>query len=271
MNLQLLGNSMKRYFNVYKKLLQLNYHALIVYRGNFVNTVVSSVSWGIFSIVSMVLLTSKTSSIFGWTREEILILTGSYSIAIGLFHMIFSRNFDRFSRIVNLGQLDSILVKPIDAQFLLSFWIINYASFFRIILGIVFTAIMIKNVGLMVDISRIIIFTLLALVGLVLLYSIWFFVIVFTLWSTRLSNLVDLMFTVSGISRYPPEMLRQLSFFVFAFFLPLTLIISTPTKVLLHRANFWDVLFLLLFSVIFLFVARKFWKFALRFYTSASS
>src|SRR3989344_7547774 len=109
---------MKRYFRIYKQLCIISLSELLAYRGNFLNSLISSLVWGAFSIVSILLLTAKTKSVFGWTREEIILLTCSYSMLIGIFHLVFSRNFEYFSRIMDLGQLDTFLLKPLDSQFL---------------------------------------------------------------------------------------------------------------------------------------------------------
>jgi ABC-type uncharacterized transport system permease subunit len=55
----------------------------MAYRANFINSVISSLGWGIFSVIFMLLLTNKTSSIYQWSRDEILLLTGFYNILGG--------------------------------------------------------------------------------------------------------------------------------------------------------------------------------------------
>jgi ABC-2 type transport system permease protein len=130
---------MKRYIRLYVALLQLNFHALLSYRANLVNSAIASIGWGIISIVSMYILTAKNSSIYGWNRNELLLLTGVYSVSIGIFHTIFSRNFDRFSRVIHDGDLDGMLLKPVDSQFSLSFTLFNFMSVTRLLIGLSFT------------------------------------------------------------------------------------------------------------------------------------
>jgi len=209
--------------------------------------------------------------VFGWSRDQLLLLNGLYGIIIGIYHVFLSANFERFSNVIHFGQLDSILVKPIDSQFLLSFWLVRFATFSRVIIAGVYTWYISKGLHVTptpVSVLSIIIFMVF---GLILLYSIWYTVITLTIWQTRLSNLTELMFSVTGIARYPQEMLHQLTNFVFVFLLPLTLIINIPAKVYLSRIDSPDAVWLLVLSVIFFVISRKFWKFALRFYTSASN
>lgn len=242
----------------------------MTYRANFINSMISSFGWGLFSIASIVLLTSKSSTIFGWKREEVFVLTASYAILIGIFHLVFSRNFDRLSEIIHFGQLDTVLIKPIDSQFLISFYWVNYTSIFRIVLGIIFNIYLFKVFHFNFSLLNFIYFLILILVGLIVLYSIWFIASTLLIWFTRLSNLIDFLFNITGLARYPGEMIRQLRFYIFLFLLPITLIITVPAKFYLQKGSLSELILLLFFAVILFFASRKFWKFALRYYTSAS-
>lgn len=263
--------TMKKYFRVYAVLLKMNFLALVAYRVHFFNSLIGSIGWGLLSLFAIVLLTSKTTTVFRWKREELLLLNGMYGIIIGIFHTVFSRNFERFASVIHFGQLDTVLVKPFDSQFLLSFWMFGYSSLSRIVIAFLYTMYISQQLRVSFAPIHVIFFLLLMIISLLLLYSLWFIVITTTVWFTRLSNLVALMFNITGMARYPQEMFHQLVNYVFIFLLPLTLIITVPTKVYLQRLHLFDVGELLSLSLIFFFISRRFWKFALRYYTSASS
>ncbi len=262
---------MLRYLKLYKTLIIMNFSLLSAYRANFINSAVSSITWGLFSFLTIFLLTSKTNSLYGWSRDELLVLTGLYNIMIGLFHMLFSRNFGRFSRIVHLGDLDTILVKPIDSQYLLSFWMINYTSIFRVIVGTIFTFYMLNKVGTALSMANIIFGFVFFICSITTLYSIWYMVLTLIIWFTKLDNLLEILFDINGISRFPQEMFKGISEYLFLFLLPLTLIIVTPAQILLSKINYLNIVLLLTFAVALLTASRIFWRFALRYYTSASS
>ncbi len=262
---------MKHFFKVYKALLRLNLISLMEYRANFINNVISSMGWGVFSIIFIVLITSRTSSIYGWSRDEILLLTGFYNIIGGAFHVLFSRNFERFATVMHKGDLDTLLIKPVDAQFLLSFWLCNFVGIFRILLGIAFSAYMIIQIQGYIPIFFIPIAILLALAGLTFLYSISYLLLTLTMWHTSLSNLVGLMYEVNGLTRFPPEIFTKIKSFLVFLILPLTLVVSVPVKSLIGKLTIQDSFLLLFFAGAVLFCSRLFWQYALRSYTSASS
>lgn len=260
---------MLRYFRIYKKLLELNWSVLIAYRSNFINSLISSIVWGGFTILQMLLLTSRVDSLFGWSKNDIILLTCVFNIILGVFHLLFSRNFEYFSRIVHLGQLDTFLLKPLDSQFLLSFRYINYTSIIRVFFGIGLALFFMR--GRLPTFMDIALFIFFAICGLIVLYSIWYLVTTLTIWFSRLTNIVDVLFTMSGLTRFPPEMYREFSFYLFAFLLPLVLVIATPTKYLLHRPDIFSSISLVIFSIVLFLASRWFWRYALKSYTSASS
>ncbi len=262
---------MKQYFKIYKALIKINFSILLIYRVNFINSIISTIGWGIFQIIFMSLLTSKTKSAFGWSSQEMMILVISYVIIIALFHFIFSQNFDYLSRVINRGELDYFLLKPVDSQFLISTSHIAWANLFRFFLGVGFMIYYINRFNFHLSIVNIIGFFTLMIFGLTLLYSIWFIITTVLIWYPNLDNLVDVLYTLNGFARYPSEMFKQINSFVIFFIIPYTLIIATPTKALFDKVLSGDIFILLLVSIGLFFASRKFWKFALRFYTSASN
>ena len=114
-------------------------------------------------------------------------------------------------------------------------------------------------------------FCALAFFGIAILYSIWFIVCTLIIWFPRLSNLVDLLYNLNGLARFPPEMIYGLKNFFLLFLIPFTLTIALPTKVLFNRVLNGEIILLTAISFVLFWLSRKFWKFALRYYTSASS
>jgi ABC-2 type transport system permease protein len=119
--------------------------------------------------------------------------------------------------------------------------------------------------------STFISFSFFLIAGILLLYSAWFIASTVTIWFPRLTNIVDVMYTVSGMSRLPREMYQQLAWYVFLFLMPLTFVIVTPTRALIGKLTLVDDIGIVSFAVVFFLLSRKFWHYALRFYTSASS
>jgi len=262
---------MKKYLKTYSALLMLNMSNMFAYRANFINSIIGSVGWATVSISSIFLLTSKTSSVFGWDRQELLLLVGIYNILNGMFIIFFARNFERFSKLIHFAQLDSILLKPIDSQFQISLSLFNITGLARVIIGIIFCWFIAPTLHIHLSIVTEVFFLLFLAVSMIIFYSVWFLVMTLIIWFSNLSNLADFLYVFNNLGRYPSQLITSLrNVFLFAL-LPFTLLASVPAKLLLSKLTIQD--FIVFTSIAFglLILSRIFWKFALRYYTSASS
>lgn len=261
---------MKRYIKIYLLLIKINLSNLIIHRANLINSFVATVGWSVISIVGIMLLTNRVTSVYGWTKYELYLLAGIYTIIIGINHMLFSQNFRRFSEILNKGSLDGILLKPIDSQFQLSLWQINFTSILRSVIGIIFTIYAIQTGNFTYTFLGILVFTLFIGLGTLLLYSIWYIIMTCVVWFTNLTNLVDFLYNFNNLARYPKEIITKSGNIFLLILFPLTLVATVPVREFLQKVDFFEITYFSFFSLGLFVFSRVFWKYALRYYGSAS-
>ena len=262
---------MRRYLKIYLLIIRINYHRALANRGDFVSGLFGSLAWGVFSIVAVYILSARTTSVYGWTRNELYILMGVFNIIMGgMFRSINALNFDKMSSIIQHGDLDSYLTKPISSQFMISFLEVQTYGIVRVFIAVIFTLFMINQSHIPITFLSVFSFMILAVFGFITIYSFWFLTMTILIWYPDLHNLSELLYTSDNMTRYPPQVLPAMRALLFYFFFPLTFVVSIPAKALLQKLNVSDVLLLVGFATGLLFLSRKFWKFALRYYTSAS-
>jgi len=261
---------MQQYINIYRRLLKINFAELLAYRANFISHLISSCCWTLFQIIWINLLTYKNQSIFGWKKEDLIILTISYVILSGFHHCFLSKNFRELAKIIDYGQLDSYLVKPVDEQFLLSLTKVEYSQLARFLLGTVALIVTLSKFQIYPSLIQILSYIFLMGFGLVTIYSIWLLLSSLMIWYPQINNLVGFLFDLTGVSRYPKEMILKTNNYAIFFFLPITLIAAAPSRYLFNKAITGDTFLLVLECGVLFIISRLFWKFSLRFYTSAS-
>ena len=104
-----------------------------------------------------------------------------------------------------------------------------------------------------------------------ILYSLWFFISTTTIWFVKTWNATEVLRSFLYIGRFP---LNSFSFYLrifFSVFIPIAFITTIPSEVFLGLSPLWKILLEVVIAIVFLFTSRKFWLFALKFYTSASS
>lgn len=262
---------MKRYFKLYLHLMKMNLSILLEYRGAFFATFFAVILWSFFHVIMITLLTYRSNNFFGWTRNEMLLLTGAFSIFWGIFHVLFTMNFRRLSNLIDYGGLDYVLTKPLDSQFQTSFWMVNYVAAFRIFLGIGIVWYVMVAEKLHPSLVDYGLFFSIGMSGVVLLYSLWVIVSTILIWQPRLSNIIDFLYMVSGMTRYPSEMAKSMGNVGGLFILPLFLALSTPTEFLINRPDWNHVVVLLVSTAVLFVLSRIIWKNSLKYYTSANS
>ena len=104
-----------------------------------------------------------------------------------------------------------------------------------------------------------------------ILYSLWFFISTTTIWFVKTWNATEVLRSFLYIGRFP---LNSFSFSLrifFSIFIPIAFLTTIPSEVFLRTSQVWEILLQVIVASVFLFTSRKFWLFALRFYSSASS
>lgn len=260
-----------KYLRFYLAVLKINYAKLLTYRLHFFVHTLDSISWGFLGVVNMFIITSKISSAYGWPKNELILLASLYPIFTAIFYTLFSNNIGVIPEIVNRGELDSFIIKPIDSQFHVSIIRMDMVQIIRMIVAFFFILFIINTFHIHITIPSLTLSLFLMVLGIMLMYSLWFGVITISIWFTTLSNLKDLLYFTNGISRYPSEMFYKKGNIFISGLAIFTLALSIPLKTLYGKFNFLEICILTSLSLGFFFFSRWFWKFALRYYVSASS
>ncbi len=219
----------------------------------------------------MLLYTHSIHSIGSWGVPDLLLLSVMYSSVIGIFHMFLSRNFERLSRLVRLGELDAVLARPIDTQFAVSLWLVNYTAIVRIIIGIGFSIWIITSYHLPVSLMNIAGMIVMAFAGCGILYSIWMLFSVSIIWYPRLTNITDLLYTVNTLGRYPQQTYVGSGDLLFYFALPFTAAINTPVRVLRGTISVPEILMMICISIGCVLVSRFIFYRSLRSYVAGGA
>lgn len=262
---------MMRMLRISYALLRATMFATLAYRGSFVAGVMSNILWMSLSLVGVSIVTYQSPIVGGWTRLELFLVQGVYSIVLGMMYFFFIANFKNFSRLIRFGDLDLMLVKPYDSQYLVSIGKFSLHTIVRIVSGVLLVVYVMHALHITPSALTVALFCLFLLCGMVIVYSIWFGVTTTLIWFTDLFNLDELFVQITGTTRYPLEVLRHISNALFYVTLPLVVITTVPAQTLLAKLDSSLAIWSIALATIFFIASRKFWFFALRHYTSASS
>jgi ABC-2 type transport system permease protein len=109
------------------------------------------------------------------------------------------------------------------------------------------------------------------LFSILILYCLWFILGTTSVWFVKIYNVTEVLRGVVEAGRYPITAFPVAYRFFFTFVIPIVFLTTVPAEVILGRVNVFSLLNGGLLAIGLLFVSNRFWRFALRFYTSASS
>jgi ABC-2 type transport system permease protein len=265
----MIRSSVKRYFDVLGLLWGAAIAAELEYRANFVLAALTSLGNLSGSLFGLFLFYRTGYSFQGWRWEEALVVLGIFTLLQGFSSTFLAPNLNKIVTYVQQGTLDFVLLKPISSQFWLSVHTVSPWG----LPDIVFGAILIGYAGLRLslEISNYLLSAIPLVFGLASLYSLWFMLGATSIWFVKIYNVTEVLRGLLEAGRYPMVAYPIAYRFFFTFVVPVAFLTTVPAEAMLGRVQLGWVIGAGLLALGLLIVARFFWDFALRFYTSASS
>ncbi|WP_032523579.1 ABC transporter permease [Prochlorococcus marinus] len=261
----------RKYLKVYKKFLHTSLASEFEYKTNILIDLITAILSLIGSIFLLSIFFQNTSTIGGWEFEQALIIQGIYTILNGITNTWFNPNLTEIVKHIREGTLDFVLLKPIDSQFYISLKKINPSGFLEIMLGFCLLLYCIKINQINLNLGFLALSLITIMCSICILYSLWFFISTTTIWFVKTWNATEVLRSFLYIGRFP---LNSFSFSLrifFSVFIPIAFITTIPSEVFLGLSQLWKILLEGAVTIVFLTTSRKFWLFALKFYSSASS
>ena len=262
---------LKKYLKIYSIFLYTSLSSELEYKTNFIIDFLTAILSLIGSIFLLTIFFQNTDNIGGWKFEQALIIQSIYTILNGITNTWFNPNLTEIVKHIREGTLDFVLLKPVDSQFFISLKKISPSGFLEIILGfaLLFYCVIINQIN--IDLGFLFLFFITVVCSIFILYSLWFLISTTTIWFVKTWNAIEVLRSFLYIGRFP---LNSFSFSLrifFSIFIPIAFITTIPSETFLGFSKLWEIILEIIVCGIFLITSRKFWLFALKFYTSASS
>lgn len=241
------------------------------FKANFLIRLLTEGMWLGMQWVFLEVVYGQTRAVGGWDKWQMIALLGTNHIINQLFEGMFFDNCMRMTDLIRKGELDFVLVKPMNAQFLVSFRYSDYASFTNAFLGVGIVLFALGHMDPHAGWAGLTWFALFALNGIAILYAMLFALSALTFWIGRANNLFEFYWQLGQFSRYPGEIYRWTLRVALLTVLPMLVVTNFPAAALFRPVSILQALYG--FSVGALLVVLTGWVFrrGLRRYRSASS
>lgn len=263
-------DTLKKYFILYIAMFKASIIADLEYRANFFTRIMTDVFWYAAQILTFEVLYQHTNKIGDWDKYQMRVFLGLMFVIDALYMIIIHENLENISEKVRKGDLDLLLAKPVNSQFMLTLQKANTAIFGNLILG---SAWLFYALTGLQDFNYYRLLWLVVLIpcSLVVVYSMRFMFAATAVIFTRSENLQFLWWQVYRLGMRPDSMYNPYLKFALLTVLPVGVIVSIPARSLLNPPELTYLLWPFLLVPILIYGTHRFWNFALKFYSSASS
>ncbi|HEX3247065.1 MAG TPA: ABC-2 family transporter protein [Chloroflexota bacterium] len=264
-------SAFQRYFRIYLAFVRSCLIREMAFRGHFLLLAFSNTAWTLLSLAFAGFLFTNVRSVGGWDLNAMIVLTGTFSLVLGLLDGLFETNMSRLSEQINRGELDYVLIKPMSSQFYVSTRYVNFNELPAVLISLVTVSAGMARLDRIPSVADLLVYALLVVCALFTFYGLWFSSVTLALWTGRINNIAYLILPIADLGRMPSDIYRGVFKVVFTFILPVALISTIPARSLLGAFEPWMLLYALCAAAVAVMFSSWFWRFSLGRYTSASS
>ncbi len=241
------------------------------YRANFFIQVFQSLLSLGLALGALRVVFTHTTTLGGWRQAELLALLGVYFLVGGMINLVIQPSMQRFMELVRLGTLDFTLVKPADAQLLVSVQQVQIWKAIDVVLGLGLLGVALARLGAEIGVGQAASFIVAIGAGGAIVYSFWIVLATCSFWFVRLENILVIFQSMYEAGRwpvgiYPPWLRYSLTFIV-----PVAFATTVPAEALAGRLDGRTLLGAVALAAALLAGSRWFWRIGIRHYSGASA
>jgi len=225
-----------------------------------------------FSIFLVFLLTvSGPQKIFlGYSKQQVIIFYLIFNLMDSVSQFLF-RGAYLFRNLIVTGNYDLDLLKPLPSYFRPVFGWTDILDFLTLPPLLFYLFWYLEKNFYLVSIFNLIQFFFLFAIGLTISFAFHLIICAVCVLTTEIDSLILIYRDISSMGRFPIDIYPQIIQDILTFIIPIAVMMTIPAKALTGLLSWQGMIIPSLIGVFFSLISFRFWRFALRKYSSASS
>lgn len=251
--------------------LKVNIQMSLAYRADTIVNILLNLMWLGWELLSLNIIFSNTTTLGGWGLGELIALLGVFRLVNTMMIAIIWPNTEKFNQSIRDGSMDYAILQPINSMFLVTFSRITVWRIWDLVLAIILIVVGINMTGETTTAIHILTFLLLAVTGMIVIYSLWIILIAMTFWFTKFDNNVTILQALMDSGRYPATVYPAWLRVIVTFIIPIAVATTIPLQALRGDLSAQNILLFAMIGIGSFLIATQFWKAGLKRYSGASS
>lgn len=262
---------MTRYLRLLLVQLRISAAAGMAYRADFLLEGVMAIAWMALTLLPLFVLYQGRDTVAGWDAPSAMIVIAYFLGVRAVLEGVVSPSFVDLVERIRSGAFDYVLLKPVDAQAIVSASRFEPWKIFDLLGALALLVYAFAKRGEAPSFPDQCLGLLLFFAGVLAMYSLWILCAAASFWVVRLDNLTYLLGAIFDVARWPVQVFRGAWRLVFTFVIPVAVMTTFPAMALLGKLDVQTALGTIGGALGLLVLSRLIWRAAIRSYTSASS
>jgi viologen exporter family transport system permease protein len=258
-------------FKLLSAFFRVNVQMALAYRADTIVNILLNLMWLGWELLSLSIIFSNTTSLGGWGLGELIALLGVFRLINTMMVSLIWPNTEKFNQSIRDGSMDYTILQPVNSMFLVTFSRITVWRIWDLVLAITLIVVGINISGDSITPLHTLTFILLAISGMIVIYSLWIVLIALTFWFTKFDNNVTIMQALMDSGRYPVSVYPVWMRIIVTYIIPVAVATTIPLQALRGDLNGNQIMIFLMVAVVSFGVASRVWKSGLKRYSGASS
>lgn len=241
------------------------------YRANFVIQLLQSLVAIGTGLVVLTLIFDRTDQLAGWTRPQLLVVMGVFTLVGGIVGFVIEPNMGRVMMDVRQGTFDYVLTKPVDSQLLSSVREFRLWRLTDVVLGLVVLGWGVVELDSSVRVIDVVGFVAMLGAGSTLVYCLWLGLTSGAFWFVRMEQVQELFTGLYRAGQYPVTVYPAWLRLSLTYLVPIGFAVTVPSESLTGRLTWERALIGAVFLVAAFALTRFVWRRGTRRYSGASA
>lgn len=222
----------------------------------------------VFNFLFIYYLLKGASTLAGFSVNQVIFFFLIFNVIDVVTQFLFRQVYS-FRPMIVRGDLDLVLVKPINALFRV---LMGGADLIDLItIPPLIILVIIYIVKLNPSFSELAIFAVLLINSFVIATAFYIAILALAIITLEIDHAVMIYRDITNLGKVPVDIYKAPLKQFLTYIIPVGIMMTIPGKALMGLTNFWGIIISLIIGFLSMFLALRFWKFALTKYTSASS
>lgn len=262
---------MTRYLRLFGHFVRFAFARALTFRLDFFFRVGMDALWYAQYFAFFALLNAKSPTLGGWDAGQVRVFAGTLFVYDAIQMTLLANNLWAFPLLVNKGDLDYHLLRPVSALFVVSLRDFAANSFLNLLMAVGILAWILAGYDGPLDAPRLLLYAALLPVGVFIHWALHLLFLLPVFWIQSARGFRDLSWAVDVYNARPVGVYKGWLRRLLTTALPLGVIVSYPTRVLVEGPSLEVPLHMLGVALAFFVLVRVVWARGLRAYSSASS